>query len=283
MKTVYSDLSQIAHIWANQLQENASNSASNFYFDGNVIYSYGCYFPIAKHVVNEAGENATLFTERGYSNTTSKHISIVRQAVNHKNVIYCFNPESTHKQNFKSWQIEVENIGTKLLKAKKPEIYLSEISTIANKANKYAAFFNVAIPEGLQAAISIANKDDYKEYANKKAAFELAEIERHEIELQKRHKKELADWLKGKTNRLYVRNGQDYLRLNEDRIETTQGVKIPLETGKRLWQAIKDNKLQVGAKVLDYTVDAVGKEIKIGCHNFKPGYLINFGKKIFTN
>ncbi len=282
MKTVFTDISKIAHIWANKLQSNARTSSSNFYFENDVIYSYGRHFPIAKHIVNANGENGILFTERSYSVTTSKHISIVRQAASHKNVIYCYNPESSHDANFTSWQISIENIATKLLKAKKPEIYLNEISSIADRANKYADFFSLTIPESLQAAINIGNKADYQQYNEKKELFKQAENERKAKELKERHKKELAAWLKGETHRLYVKNGYDYLRVSDNCIETTQAVQIPLEAAKRLYTAIKDNSLTIGAKVLDYTVESIGKEISIGCHNFKKSYLLSFGSKLFS-
>lgn len=281
MKHVFTDISKIAHMWANQLQDNARNSG-NFYFDGKVIYSYGRHFPIAKHVVNDKGESAVLFTERTYSNTTSGHIAVVRQACNHLNIIYCYNPENTHKDNFNNWLISAENIAAKLLKAKKPEIYLSQLSGISARVNKYAVYYSIDIPETLQVALSIGNKNEYAAYQTKKADLEKqAQIEAQK-ELSKRHKKELQKWLNLEVNRLYVHNGNDYLRLNNDRIETTQAVQIPLETAKRLWQSIVDNKLTVGAKVLDYTVNEVGKVVKIGCHTFKTDYLIKFGQKIFA-
>lgn len=282
MKTVFTDISQVAHLWANKQQSEAKNSGHNFYFFNDTIYSYGSHFPIAKHITNEAGENATLFTERTYSNTTAKHISIVRQAARHLNVIYCFNPESTHEQNFTSWLKEAEYSAAKLTKAKKPELYLSEISQIANKVNKYATFFSLSIPETLQAVLSIGNKNEYAEYANKKEDYEKEEKVRQEKELQKKHKKELSEWLKGKTHRLYTHNGFDYLRVNDNTIETTQAVKIPLEIGKGLYTAIKDNSLNVGAKFMQYEVLETGKNVRIGCHNFKTDYLLKFGQTLFS-
>jgi len=66
-KTVFSDLSQIAHLWANQHQSEARNSSRNLFFNNDTIYSYGHHFPIGKHVKNNAGEYATLFTLRTYS------------------------------------------------------------------------------------------------------------------------------------------------------------------------------------------------------------------------
>lgn len=285
MKTVFTDISQVAHLWANQLQDDAKNSGHNFYFSGNTIYSYGSHFPIAKHIVNASGEKATLFTERSYSNTTAKHISVVRQAARHLNVIYCaivITQDNTHEQNFKCWLNDAERSAEKLVKAKKPELYLSEISHIADKANKYAAFFSLTIPTTLQVILAIGNKNEYAAYAEKKSEYELAEKKQAEKNLQKRHKKELSEWLKGKTHRLYVHNGFDYLRMNNDRVETTQAVQIPLETAKGLYTAIKDNSLNVGAKFMQYEVLETGKNIKIGCHNFKTDYLLKFGQTLFS-
>lgn len=282
MKTVFTDISQVAHLWANHLQDEAKNSGHNFYFSGNTIYSYGNHFPIAKHVINDAGKKATLFTERSYSNTTAKHISVVRQAARHLNVIYCYNPDNTHEQNFKCWLNDAEQSAEKLVKAKKPELYLSEISQIASKVNKYASFFSIPIPQTLQAILAIGNKSEYAAYAEKKSEYELAEKKQAEKNLQKRHKKELSEWLKGKTHRLYVHNGFDYLRVSDNGIETTQAVQIPLETAKGLYTAIKDNSLNVGAKFMQYEVLETGKNIKIGCHNFKTDYLLKFGQTLFS-
>lgn len=280
MKQVFSDISQVAHLWANQLQEHARNSG-NFYFNGKTIYSYGSHFPIAKHVVNDKGMTGVLFTERTYSNTTAKHIAVVRQAASHKNIIYCNSPEATHEDNFKAWTRQAEVIAANLLKARKPEKYLSELGYIRNKVEHYAAFFSLAVPDKLVEAMNVGNKEQYNEYIGKKEQFEKAEQLKAQKELEKRHKKELKKWLAGERHRLYARNGFDYLRLSDNRIETTQAVQIPLEIGKRIWQQIKSNTLTVGAKVMDYEVAEVGKTIKIGCHNFKTDYLLKFGEANF--
>jgi hypothetical protein len=141
MKKVFTDISTIAHLWANQLQEEARNSG-NFYFDGKTIYSYGGHFPIAKHIEKD-GERAVLFTTRGYSNTTARHIAVVRHAASHLNVIKCYNPNTTHEENFNRWKIDAELVAAKLPKAKKPEKYLNELEYINSQANKYAQFFGL--------------------------------------------------------------------------------------------------------------------------------------------
>jgi len=282
MKHVFSDISKIAHMWANQLQTEARNSGKNFYFEDKTIYSYGRHFPIAKHVANEQGVKAVLFTERIYSVTTSKHLQVVRQAISHLNVIYCYNPESTHKENFAQWLSSLEIIAANLKNARKPEKYLNQIKTVQDRVSQYAVFYGIEIPESLVIALSIGSKEQYKEYADKKAAYQAEQEKKAAAQLKKDHKKALGEWLKCKTNRLYLRNGVDYLRLNNGIIETTQAVKIPFEYGKKLYNKIKDGKLKQGEKILDFEVSEVGKQIKVGCHTFNTDYVVKFGAKIFS-
>ena len=127
MKKVFSDQSKVAHLWANKEQDEATNQGRSFYFDKETIYSYGRHFPIAKHVQDQAGNDYILFTERGYSNTTSKHISITRGACRNSEIVYCCNPDNGHESNFKYWFDEIEAEINKLAKARKPEIYLNNI------------------------------------------------------------------------------------------------------------------------------------------------------------
>lgn len=127
MKTVFNDKSTIAHMWANKTQDSARYTGGSFYYDGNTIYSYGSHFPIAKHI-KQNGVKAVLFTLRSYSHTTSNHISTVRQACRHLNIIYCFRPDASHDNNFNYWLTEAESAINKLKTARKPEKYLNELS-----------------------------------------------------------------------------------------------------------------------------------------------------------
>jgi hypothetical protein len=283
MKKVFTDISQVAHLWANQLQNEARNSG-NFYFNGSTIYSYGAHFPIAKHIEVD-GQKAVLFTTSSYSNTTAKHIAVVRQAASHLNLIKCYNPNTTHEVNFKKWKIDAELVAAKLPKAKKPEKYLNELEYINSQANKYAQFFGLELPAILSAILSIKDKNEYNAYHEQKTAILEAERLKKEAELKKQHKKALTEWKAGKTHRLYTRIETDYLRLNKEneRIETTQAVQIPLELAKRLFYSIKENTLKVGDKVLNFEVNEIGTKVKIGCHTFTKKYLLQFGSKVFAN
>lgn len=280
MKKVFrGDNSTVAHYWANKIQSEASNG-SNFFYENDIIYSYGRHFQIAKHVINENRDRAVLFTQQTYSNTTAKHISIVKQACNHLNVIYCKSPDSTHDANFAHWLSMAEGIAAKLLKATKPEKYLNELNSVRGYTEKYATFWGLTIPITLRSVLDIENKEQYKNYSDNKQAVLKAEEKARKTREKKEHAKQLKKWLSGETNRLYSRNDRDYLRMNENgEIETTQGVKVGLVQARIFWKLIKDGKLSVGDNIAQYTVDSIGDNIKIGCHTFPTDYLIKFGEK----
>ena len=71
--------SMVAHLWANEKQESAHGS--NFYFEGESIYSYGRHFEVGRIVRNKRGEKAYLINDTYYSSTTSKHQYYVREAI----------------------------------------------------------------------------------------------------------------------------------------------------------------------------------------------------------
>ena len=279
MKNVFSN-SDLAHAYANQSQQSGRNSNGSFYFNGKTIYSYGSHFPIAKIVTNEHGNEVMLFTFRTYSNTTAKQISIVRSATRHYNKIYCYNPNESHEANFKAWLNLAEIQAEKLQKAKKPEIYINELGYLYNQVNAYTTYFNIEAPDTLKAVLSIKDKSENLEYMSKKA--ELLKIEKAKKEKQQKQefKEQINKWFNGETQRLYTRYKLDFLRINDDRVETTEAVQIPVELAKRLHNKIKTNTLQVGEQLLNYRVDQVDNIIKIGCHAFTRKYLLHFGSKL---
>ena len=59
MKKVVSK-SEVAHLWANQIQDEARDSRKSFYFEGRTIYSYGAHFTIA--VLDEQDNNICYFS-----------------------------------------------------------------------------------------------------------------------------------------------------------------------------------------------------------------------------
>jgi len=75
MRIVLKNHDEVAHVWAQQLQHEGR--ASNVFFYGKTIYSYGEHFPLAKF----EKKNVVLINSNTYSVSTSKHHSIVLRAL----------------------------------------------------------------------------------------------------------------------------------------------------------------------------------------------------------
>jgi hypothetical protein len=253
---------ETAHLFATQAQIEAYTPNRSLYFYDKSIYSYGSHFCIAKFI----DEKTLLFTERTYSNTTAKHISVVSHATSHIDKIYCSNPNGSHENNFNVWLNIAEQLTDKLSRANKPEIYISQLQQIENKVKIYANYFNIAVPETLQSVLKVTTKAEILAYMENKAELIKAEKLAKEKEILKRHKVELKKWRNFEINRLFTRNeGIDYLRKDAEFFQTSQGVKIPLEIGLRLYKNLAN--VKVNDKFLEYTVGEITKQfICIGCH-----------------
>jgi hypothetical protein len=250
-----------AHLFATQSQIEARTPSGSLYFYDKSIYSYGSHFCIAKFI----DEKTLLFTERTYSNTTAKHISVVGHATSHINKIYCSNPNGSHENNFNVWLNIAEQLADKLKRANKPEIYISQLQQIENKAKIYANYFSIAIPETLQSVLTVTTKAEILAYMENKAELIKAEKLAKEKALKKEHTTNLKNWRNFEIGRLYQRDGFDYLRKDAEFFQTSQGVKIPLEIGLKLYKNLAN--VKVNDKFLEYTVNEVTKQfICIGCH-----------------
>jgi hypothetical protein len=283
MKKVFNDISTIAHFWANKTQNEARNSIGSLYYHYDTIYSYRDNFAIGKHVERN-GQNKVLITLRTYSNTTAKHINVVRNASNHLDTIYCYYPNGSHSDNFNAFLKDVENISRSLLTARKPQIYINKIDSVKNMVERYANFFEIQIPTTLNEALNIVNLETYQTYVANKETFEKQEKAKQERAKKLRLKKELTKWYNFETAYLYTRIDKDFLRYNteKNRFETTQRVEIPFAVAKKFYESLQKNILKVGDSLLDYTINYIDKKIiKIGCHTFEVAYLNQLAKKHF--
>jgi hypothetical protein len=276
----------VAHLFAHQSQNEATNSNRSLFFENDKIYSYGRHFCIARHVTAKDGDPALLFTTRRYSNTTAKHISIVRNATNHINKIYCNDPTATNKHNFNSFETEIENALKGLATARKPEKYIQEAEQIQGRAEKYAQFFNLITPPQIAELLESATTGKYKEYLIQEADRIQKEQEQADAKALKAFKKLLSTWRAGETERLYNRmQNLDFLRINNNgRIQTSQGVEVPAEIGKRAYNWIKNTKIcnsECNYQILEFSVKELTKEfIKIGCHTIEIKEINKIAKQL---
>jgi len=276
MKLVFKK-DDVAHMWANQIQQEGRNAGGNFYFTGNTIFSYGAHFPIAKHVTNKRGDNAVLFTFRKYGNTTAKQIGIVDRSINHLNKILCYCPGEGHIINLEKYFDAIKGELSGLATAKKPEKYINPANYFFNECIKYCKFFGIKVPANIKNIIKKAESGKYSEYLKKESARINKERIKREKEALKMHFESLDKWRAGKGERLYSRNENvDYLRHNGKRVETSQGVEIPTEIAKRAFTWILNTLVLGGCegeckyKIMDYEVKSLDTEkITIGCHVIK--------------
>src|ERR1700761_569840 len=178
----------IAHDWANQADGGGIGAGGNMLYGGGCLYSYGDHFMIARHVKNENGERAVLFTERTYSQTTAKHIAIAKGASTHLNIIYVADPALSKEDLFTDWRGRIIAIAEKLAMAKRPQKYAGEIESLYHEAQRYADFFGYALPELLVQAGNIRNSEQFTDYLAKDRAERKAE----ELASNKRRKKAQA-------------------------------------------------------------------------------------------
>jgi hypothetical protein len=274
MKKVVSS-HEVAHLFNGQNQSTAYTPTRNFYFDGKSIYSYGSHFCIARFV----DHNTLLFTERGYSNTTAKHISITGNATRDRNKISCAYPDGTHEANFDFWINNAERIGQNLLKARKPAKYISELENIKYRAERYANYFGIEIPARLKNILDVTNADQYMAHASSVIEFNKQEARRKAREQAKAHAKQLKDWRAFKVSNIYGRIEYDYLRVTDTDFETSQRVKIPVEVGMRLYKTIRT--LKPGQAFLRYEVKSITDTfIQIGCHKIEFKEIDNAVSKV---
>jgi hypothetical protein len=291
---------QVAHFWANKVQDEGRVAHGNFYFDGDTIYSYGRHFPIAVHY-----NGIVLFTTRTYSNTTSGHISLVKSAVSHLDIIYCMNPDEAarnyHANNVASFIFNIVSIAkNKLTTARKPAIYMAQIDAQKELLNKYTAFFNIEISAKQQAEISFSNAGEFKEAmdkANKAAEAEkIAQAKAFDKKMKAgkkvfqsfidswksgQSKTEFSESIKGamKTNFEFYYNqvryeNTTYLRLSGNVVNTFKGVDIPTDVAKRYY-AFYNRIVAAGGcdgdcnfKMLEYNVNKATKDVlEVGCHH----------------
>lgn len=88
MKTVVNS-QQVAHLWANRSQRGARNGKGSFYFSDEVIYSYRNSWPLAVFTPwrDANGAHVVVINTQHYGNTTTRHLSHVRDSLRGHNVV----------------------------------------------------------------------------------------------------------------------------------------------------------------------------------------------------
>lgn len=267
MKTVFSSNYDVIHEFAQRTQNKGR--AGNVFFEGDRLYSYGYHYILAEFLT----DNDIFIGDRGYSKSTSKHIGITIQATRQ------------YTQWFQTYCDDIivysrlSNLKKELLKARKPEKYISEALLIIEKFTAYNARFEKPVSKDTQELI------DFFTINGPELADKIADIAKE----QKMKRASIIEQYKNAFynfepfDRLKFEAGLEYdlLRVNADKLETSQKISVNLSEAEKLYRSYRAGMPIVGQKIEGYTIlKATPEIIKIGCHNIKPLELANIFKKI---
>ena len=273
MKKILKNHSEVSHYWANKIQPQGK--ACNMFFEGDIIYSYGYHFPMAKHI----NDNLILFTSKGYSVSTSKHLGITRSAIPSEIEVLTVpevdirnNTLTSHIDNIEYFINEIKtNFGKSERARKYKEMYLRNGLANINNMKRYLELFKVKskLPSGLKKAVNLfINMDNTEIVEVIKAEQDIQK--KAELQRKKEQEKKFLELLpKWKNNEVYnlPYYKKQYLRLTNNEIETSLHVKISIETFKKYYSMLKSGKSLLNEKIDYYRVTKQDSNLlTIGCH-----------------
>jgi hypothetical protein len=259
MKTVFSSHNECAHIWASRTQYEGS--ASRVFFEGDIIYSYGRHFPVAKF-----GEDGitVFFTNRGYSSSTGKHKSLILSAIPcDYRVIYCDDPTRSIEHNLGIWQRRVERLRADFA-ARAHKMTRGNLAVQINLENSAAGNYCDAVKMPRPAWIELsADENAAREYVHaatvKRNATRAAKQLEHDKLAALESVERLALWQAGEN--VYAGGFQYHptmLRIKGENIQTSRGANIPVADALKLWPLLE-------------RVKQSGKTLEAGLHNINLG------------
>jgi hypothetical protein len=285
MRTKFSN-SELTHVWANQTQTHGKGS--NIFFEHDSIYSYGYHFKLAQHVTNKDGKKCVFFNDRSYSNSTSKHQTLVWRSIP-PNVMF-FKVQSFFNDIENSTNAHLDNLNAYLKYAKESQQkaisatklkngYITQTKSAINSFENYISFFNIGTfiteYETLHKnyadinswLMSYENSDEFKQWQIKKAINE----QKAELKKIEKAKDDILEFRQFKISSIY-NLGQYFLRYNKetDNVETSGGVKMAKSVFLLAYQRLKNNTLQIGQHVGDFTYNGLKDGfLSVGCHKIK--------------
>jgi hypothetical protein len=277
MRHTLANHQEVAHFWGNEVQEDGASG--NMFFKNRTIFSYGSHFAIAKHYDN----NLILFTNRGYSNSTSAHISYTKRAIPcDKNILYCHNPE--RPADIQNHETAIRGIEDNLKKAvrarERKQEYLSNAEYAYNQIIQLIKIFKIKgwkIPK-----YDFTTPETITEYIKERERKAEAKRKR---QLAKQKKQDALDrvlfledvvkWKSGEIKSAYdvqhrrFANEVDYCRIDGDIVESMRSANAPLKAVKVVLRRILQGKPVKGVELGHYTIISYdGESLKIGCHDF---------------
>lgn len=280
MKTVHpSDM--VTHLWANRAQAYARNSGNTLYFRGDIIYSYGEHFPIARHIEHK-GNRAVLFTIDSHSRTTTGQCYSVARAIPDEFPVFHV-PDlgntwrgPDHIVNLRSYSGRIESHGKSFVNPRTTAnrgAHESAVLNLNGERNAYVHFFGLRLKPttGTIAEIVAACEAELERIAATEKRRMVATANKARKESDER----LERWKAGED--VSTHGFQDtYIRVKGNIVESSWGARVPLADAVRAFPIIlqcrahasewhrNGQTIQVGDFHFN-RIDPTG-DIKVGCH-----------------
>lgn len=297
--------SQVAHCWANQTK--AKGRGSNFFFDGESIYSYGHHFEVARLVQTERNKTIALHTTTNYSVTTQRHKQEARMACHNLHESFYVPsfpmrrdvpPERTwFKETFKHYHDKAVESHRK---AKRARVYTDMHLREAKEAIANARLLKSHFPKATK-GLRIRNVNDdeiarIEAKAKAQAKRDRKERARRDKEERARIAKKEEEWLNhereriGFSWRLGPHWGRRYLlrkHATKDRIETSHGAHVTMREGETFYKVIdryRDRPTECPqANVNGFRLTRLEESgAVIGCHTLSWEVMDDFAKEHFN-
>jgi hypothetical protein len=289
-KCVY-DTGEIPHLWAHRTQNEARNRQGNLYFTGDTIYSYGSHFPIARHVSNDAGERAVLFTTSTYSVTTSGHCSAVRSAI--PSSIRSFHVPNVCHGRYSGSDLTADehasNLGDYVDRIEKHVVTSARARSsyakswnnqhaghLRDQAFAYCVFFGLPVPNIPEVSeIDSEALNAIRKREGKRAAEKAEQTKRDRAEVLVRQQELITKWRAGQYSG-FLYDVPVMLRIDGDEVVTSRGARFPVSHAKRVLAFVRivresgqtyarnGHTIHLGPYALD-RIEPDGT-VKAGCH-----------------
>jgi hypothetical protein len=288
----FNDQHSCAHAWAHGHCEQGH--ASNFFFEGATIYSFGRHFPIA--IIDG---DRVFFTDQERSHTTSQHKSYVRSAISNKRIIYVQHVPSEgmirfglfHDQNIDFWFQQISGLAMEIAKHPRKTSLVGKLNASIGRLIAFMTELNITPSEKVAALLADPSVGNifalYQSNLKERARLEKLRLAR----LQRKLKRDVCLWESGNLDRILpfpadvTGTELSWLRIHpgEDRIETSKGIEVPISTAFEFWQFILEV-LSAGCQacdysILDFRVDKITPDfIKVGCHTIPMAQAIKIAR-----
>lgn len=294
---------EVFHLWANQAQPEARNSAYNVFFEDSILYSYGTHFEAANIYNTDTGP-LYLVSSRKYSVTTAKHLSNAKSAIP-KNNTYIEVPNvvirtsNCHGENIAFLESSLMGLVSQFycanslwgehihgknapLSTWRIEHYISSTKKIAENINKYCLFFKLQ-KSLIKESDLIELLTEMRLHAKTMQAIEIERykkkntpemIAKRELELKTKNDSEnrqraIKAIFQVKKFKRFETNSASLtaLRVSEsgEEVTTSRGANVPLVDALRFLDVIERGlcKSLKGKKIGHYTFDACNNGLVI--------------------